>query len=332
MAARNERRHISSPCGAPPAAVLAAAVFAAMLVIALSPRAGRAADTIPYASHVVEAGDTLSSLAKRYYGDESQWPRIYRCNRWIADPDHLKVGQTIVIPEPKQGTASKDLHTGLLDWLRPARERPAPAAAPPPARASRPARAAPSRRSTASSWTRNPGKESAPQSWREMMREILQTQCFGRSLGQILLLVFGWFVIHMLVQGAFTWFAAHMAFVRDVSFKKAWRAAFQSETLAAACLLIVGIGGLAVIYVGTAPPGAPVVSELLMIAEQYLSTPTGMGLCGAGLIGLYVFLGIRFIPQAFEASGGQGFAIVLFSVLIPHAVFAYLVSYRLGFI
>jgi len=49
--------------------------------------------------HVVVSGDTLRSIAARYLGDETQWPRVYEANREIiADPERLVVGQTLQIP------------------------------------------------------------------------------------------------------------------------------------------------------------------------------------------------------------------------------------------
>ena len=50
-------------------------------------------------SYVVVSGDSLSKIAKRYYGDATQWPRIYQANRdQISDPDLIHPGQTLKIP------------------------------------------------------------------------------------------------------------------------------------------------------------------------------------------------------------------------------------------
>ena len=47
----------------------------------------------------IVAGDTLSAIAKRYYGDASKYPRIFEANREvIKDPDKIFVGQKIRIP------------------------------------------------------------------------------------------------------------------------------------------------------------------------------------------------------------------------------------------
>lgn len=49
--------------------------------------------------HVVQKGDTLYSLALRYYGTRSAWERIYQANRsGLPSRDQLKVGQQLVIP------------------------------------------------------------------------------------------------------------------------------------------------------------------------------------------------------------------------------------------
>jgi nucleoid-associated protein YgaU len=49
--------------------------------------------------HVVEAGDTLSKIAKRYYGDASLYMQIFEANRdQLKNPDLIKVGQKLRIP------------------------------------------------------------------------------------------------------------------------------------------------------------------------------------------------------------------------------------------
>lgn len=50
-------------------------------------------------THIVQPGDTLSSLAQRYYGDRELWMRIYIRNRsTMTSPDTLRQGQVIIIP------------------------------------------------------------------------------------------------------------------------------------------------------------------------------------------------------------------------------------------
>jgi nucleoid-associated protein YgaU len=49
--------------------------------------------------YTVVAGDTLRSIAQQFYGDESQWPRIFDENRdQIDDPDQIFPGQVLRIP------------------------------------------------------------------------------------------------------------------------------------------------------------------------------------------------------------------------------------------
>ncbi len=49
--------------------------------------------------YVIESGDTLGKLAKKYYGNAMEYPRIFEANREvIEDPDKIYVGQKIRIP------------------------------------------------------------------------------------------------------------------------------------------------------------------------------------------------------------------------------------------
>jgi nucleoid-associated protein YgaU len=50
-------------------------------------------------SYTVVAGDSLSKIAKREYGDANAWNRIYEANRdVIKNPDLIYPGQTLKIP------------------------------------------------------------------------------------------------------------------------------------------------------------------------------------------------------------------------------------------
>ena len=50
-------------------------------------------------THVVQKGDTLQSLALKYYGTRSAWEKIFTANRTLLpSKDHLKIGQQLVIP------------------------------------------------------------------------------------------------------------------------------------------------------------------------------------------------------------------------------------------
>ena len=49
--------------------------------------------------HTVRPGDTLYSLAGRYYDSGRQWPRIHQANQArIANPNRLEVGMKLIIP------------------------------------------------------------------------------------------------------------------------------------------------------------------------------------------------------------------------------------------
>ena len=50
-------------------------------------------------THDVVAGETLSALAKKYYGDASKYHKIFEANRdQLNDPDKIRVGQKLKIP------------------------------------------------------------------------------------------------------------------------------------------------------------------------------------------------------------------------------------------
>ena len=53
----------------------------------------------PEQSYTVAKGDTLSHIAKHFYGKASQWPKIFEANRDILkDPDRINIGQKLRIP------------------------------------------------------------------------------------------------------------------------------------------------------------------------------------------------------------------------------------------
>jgi LysM repeat protein len=49
--------------------------------------------------YTVKSGDTLSKIAQQFYGNASQYNKIFEANRNIlSDPDKIQVGQELVIP------------------------------------------------------------------------------------------------------------------------------------------------------------------------------------------------------------------------------------------
>jgi nucleoid-associated protein YgaU len=50
--------------------------------------------------HVVEKGDTLGAIAKKYYGKAGAYMKIFEANKDIlTDPDKIKPGQKLRIPD-----------------------------------------------------------------------------------------------------------------------------------------------------------------------------------------------------------------------------------------
>lgn len=55
---------------------------------------------VPARTYEVVAGDTLSKIAKRFYGDAAKYPKIFEANRdQLKDPNVIKPGQRLKIPE-----------------------------------------------------------------------------------------------------------------------------------------------------------------------------------------------------------------------------------------
>jgi nucleoid-associated protein YgaU len=53
-----------------------------------------------FTQHVVSAGESLSIIAQRAYGDASQWPRIFEANRdRIVNPNLIFPNQVLRVPE-----------------------------------------------------------------------------------------------------------------------------------------------------------------------------------------------------------------------------------------
>jgi ABC-type amino acid transport substrate-binding protein len=87
--------------GAPaPATAVADGRTASATSDAVEPGAGAGAT---FETYVVQSGDTLSRIAREFYGDAqaASWQRIYEANRDVIgdDPGRLRVGMTLQIPQ-----------------------------------------------------------------------------------------------------------------------------------------------------------------------------------------------------------------------------------------
>jgi nucleoid-associated protein YgaU len=51
-------------------------------------------------TYTVAAGDSLSKIAKQFYGNANEYTKIFEANRNVlSDPNMVKVGQQLVIPD-----------------------------------------------------------------------------------------------------------------------------------------------------------------------------------------------------------------------------------------
>jgi nucleoid-associated protein YgaU len=102
---------------AAPAIAVAGALTVAPQAHKPAPRAPAATvqvihlDTRPAArTYTVQAGDTLSGIAQRFYGQPVAWPWLYRVNRAeITDPGLISPGQVLDVPAnlPGRSTAHR---------------------------------------------------------------------------------------------------------------------------------------------------------------------------------------------------------------------------------
>ena len=55
---------------------------------------------VPAQVYEVAAGDTLSKISKKYYGDAGKYMKIFDANKdQLSDPDKIKPGQKLKIPD-----------------------------------------------------------------------------------------------------------------------------------------------------------------------------------------------------------------------------------------
>lgn len=79
------------------------ALYVASVAVPLSNvKAGSSQAPVPQEEvYTVVAGDSLSKIAKRSYGDANQWRRIFEANRdQIKNPDLIQPGWKLRIPKP----------------------------------------------------------------------------------------------------------------------------------------------------------------------------------------------------------------------------------------
>lgn len=62
---------------------------------------GAPAQALQIKKHVVQKGESLSLIAKHYYGDIHKWKQLYEANKAVIgdNPDLIKPGQELVIPD-----------------------------------------------------------------------------------------------------------------------------------------------------------------------------------------------------------------------------------------
>jgi nucleoid-associated protein YgaU len=59
------------------------------------------ADSAVYHRHVVKSGESLSKIAKHYYGDAMKYKQIFNANTNIlSNPDVIHPDQVLIIPNP----------------------------------------------------------------------------------------------------------------------------------------------------------------------------------------------------------------------------------------
>jgi len=70
------------------------------LIADITAPAGTAAPPAPTAqTYTVQPGDTLSKIAKQFYGNANEYMKIFNANTdQLSDPNKIQVGQVLTIP------------------------------------------------------------------------------------------------------------------------------------------------------------------------------------------------------------------------------------------
>lgn len=62
-------------------------------------------------TYTVVGGDSLSKIAKKFYGDATQWRHIFEANQdRISNPDMIQIGQVLKIPAAKSTSKEPSDH------------------------------------------------------------------------------------------------------------------------------------------------------------------------------------------------------------------------------
>jgi LysM repeat protein len=85
----------------PVAAALPAGAGSVPAATAVVPAAGdQTAGEAPVRTYKVQSGDTLAGIARKFYRNSGQWPKIAEANKaTLEDPTKLKPGMILVIPQ-----------------------------------------------------------------------------------------------------------------------------------------------------------------------------------------------------------------------------------------
>lgn len=84
--------------GAPPADAAEAEKAEAEVAAAEADKAGE--EAWESRTYTVQSGDTLGKIAKEFYGNAMEYPKIFEANKpMLSDPDKIYPGQVLRIPE-----------------------------------------------------------------------------------------------------------------------------------------------------------------------------------------------------------------------------------------
>jgi nucleoid-associated protein YgaU len=62
-------------------------------------QSGSSSTADPFQSYTVKSGDTLSGIAKHFYGNANAYMKIFEANKdQLSDPNKIKPGQVLKIP------------------------------------------------------------------------------------------------------------------------------------------------------------------------------------------------------------------------------------------